>query len=241
MVRGAGINPRPAPWNTSNIGLPNCPSAGCSGSLLAISGSFTAQPAYVGSAAGIGDVAMWAVPTTWVFPTSRRPGPAYFRAGPTYLPAVYCAGFRAQLISHTTFRGYPAAWYRGSHCPKWERRLDPVMAHRSRVIRDRRRRPRHPPPPPRRVHRGTPRCAKVTLSNADAAAEDLPARVTGPRIAAGEHVRRHSAGYCRRHPGGASRTRQTPGAARPYLALASAQRPRASAGGHPPAGPVSAS
>ena len=106
----------PAPWRTSNIGVPSCPSAGCSGSLLAISGSFTAPPSYVGSAAGIGDVAMWAVPTSWVFPRSRRAGPAYFRAGPAYLPAVYCAGSRAQLISHTTFRGHPAAWYRGSHC-----------------------------------------------------------------------------------------------------------------------------
>jgi len=106
----------PAPWGASDIGLPNCPSAGCSGSLLAISGSFTAPLSYVGSAAGIGDVAMWAVPTSWVFPTSPRGGPTYFRAGPTYLPAVYCAGFRAQLVSHTTFRGHPAAWYRGAHC-----------------------------------------------------------------------------------------------------------------------------
>lgn len=105
----------PAPWGGSNIGLPNCPSAGC-GSLLAISGSFTAPPSYLGSAAGIGDIAMWAVPTSWVFPTPQHAGPAYFRAGPTYLPAVYCAGFRAHLISDTTFRGHSAAWYRGSHC-----------------------------------------------------------------------------------------------------------------------------
>jgi len=106
----------PAPWGASNIGLPNCPSAGCSASPLAISGSFTAPLSYVGSVAGIGDVAMWMLPTSWVFPTSPRGGPMYFRAGPIYLPAVYCAGFRAQLVSHTTFRGHPAAWYRGAHC-----------------------------------------------------------------------------------------------------------------------------
>ena len=106
----------PVPWGASNIALPNCPSAGCSGSPLAISGSFTAPLSYVGSAAGIGDVAMWMLPTSWVFPTSPRGGPVYFRAGPIYLPAVYCAGFRAQLVSHTTFRGHPAAWYRGAHC-----------------------------------------------------------------------------------------------------------------------------
>lgn len=106
----------PAPWGASNIGLPNCPSAGCVGSLLTISGSFMAPLSYVGSAAGIGDVAMWMVPTSWVFPVSPRGGPAYFRAGPTYLPAVYCAGFRAQLVSRTTFRGHLAAWYRGAHC-----------------------------------------------------------------------------------------------------------------------------
>ncbi len=106
----------PAPWGASNIALPNCPSAGCAGSQLAISGSFTAPLAYVGSAAGIGDVAMWMLPTRWVFPTSPQRSPAYFRAGPIYLPAVYCAGFRAQLVSHTTFRGHPAAWYRGAHC-----------------------------------------------------------------------------------------------------------------------------
>lgn len=106
----------PAPWGASNVGLPSCPSAGCVGSLVAISGSFTAPLSYVGSAAGIGDVAMWAVPTSWVFPTAPDGGPAYFRAGPTYLPAVYCAGFRAGLVSQTSFRGHPAAWYGGSHC-----------------------------------------------------------------------------------------------------------------------------
>lgn len=118
LIRGVVYCPSrlPAPWGASNLGLPSCPGAGCVGSLIVISGSFTAPLSYVGSAAGIGDVAMWAVPTRWVFPTTRDAGPINFRAGPVYLPAVYCAGFRARLTSRTTFRGHPAVWYRGSHC-----------------------------------------------------------------------------------------------------------------------------
>jgi hypothetical protein len=118
LIRGVVYCPSrlPAPWGASNLGLPSCPGAGCVGSLMAISGSFTAPLSYFGSAAGIGDVAMWAVPTSWVFPTTQDAGPINFRAGPVYLPAVYCAGFRARLISQTTVRGHPAAWYGGSHC-----------------------------------------------------------------------------------------------------------------------------
>jgi hypothetical protein len=85
----------PAPWtDPGEVIDADCPSAGCSASLLSIWGEFSAPTSYSGSAPGVGEVTLWAASRTQqhLYP--------YLVGCPSTNP-----------VSRTVFHGHPAAWY----------------------------------------------------------------------------------------------------------------------------------
>jgi len=85
----------PAPWlDPINAVNPDCPSAGCGAPLLSLWGCFSAPSSFVGSAPGVGEVTVSAVPRRWQRLYSYEFG---------------CRS--ARPLSTTVFRGHPATWY----------------------------------------------------------------------------------------------------------------------------------
>lgn len=85
----------PTPWIHPAINW-DCPTSACFAPLLSLTGSFNAPDSYIGSAPGVGEATIWSAS-----PRQQRVFP--------YL--VGCFSAPARLLSRTTFRGHPGAWY----------------------------------------------------------------------------------------------------------------------------------
>jgi hypothetical protein len=90
----------PTPWVHPLINW-DCPTHDCSIPLLSLTGSFTAPDSYIGSAPGIGEAMIWEASKS-----QQR----------TFPYVLFGCFSPADLVSRTTFRGHPAAWYR---CAIW--------------------------------------------------------------------------------------------------------------------------
>lgn len=92
----------PTPWIHPLINW-DCPTHDCSVPLLSLTGSFAGPDWYLGSAPGIGEAMIW------------EASASQQRAFPYVLYGCFSA---RDIVSRTSFRGHPAAWYR---CSIWGR------------------------------------------------------------------------------------------------------------------------
>lgn len=92
----------PTPWFHPLVNW-DCPTHDCQIPLLSLTGNFTAPDSYAGSAPGIGEAMIWEASAAQQH---------------DYPYVIYGCSSSDDVVSRTSFRGHPAAWYR---CIIWER------------------------------------------------------------------------------------------------------------------------